>query len=174
MTAPPMTASLPRLIVSALVVLVALAGCGKSADEAASEAAIRAATGERATVERDGDTTTISTGNGAMRMTAGDDLALPDDFPADIYLPAEYRVRSVMELAGADVISVSAPGTVPAVFSEASAAMQRQGWKQVMAMQRDSHRMLGFEKGGRQARMMLVAAEDDGVLLNLQMQSEPL
>lgn len=157
-------------MLAALVASVALAGCGKSAEEAASEAAIRAATGEHATVERDGDATTISTGDGAMRMTAGDDLALPDGFPSDVYLPDKYRVRSVMELDGADVISVSAPGTMSSVFDEASATMQRQGWKQVMAMQRDSHRMLGFEKDARQARMMLVAAENDEVMLNLQMQ----
>ncbi len=160
----------PYFIVAALLALVALAACGKSADEAASEAAIRAATGENATVERNGDVTTISTEDGALKMTAGDDLALPDDFPDDIYLPDDYQVRSVMELGGDDVISVSASGTLQSVFDEASAAMQRQGWKQVMAMQRDSHRMLGFEKGERQIRLMIVAA-DDGVMLNLQMES---
>lgn len=175
MLSPAMIASLrqttlARLASMLVVASIALAGCGRSAEEAASEAAIRAATGEHATVERDGDATIISTADGAMRMTAGIDLALPDSFPGDVYLPDNYRVRSVMELDGADVISVSAPGTMSALFDEASAAMQRQGWKQVMAMQRDSHRMLGFEKGARQARMMLVAAEDDEVMLNLQMQ----
>ncbi|MGH8084899.1 MAG: hypothetical protein ACREPV_06455 [Lysobacter sp.] len=160
------------LLAPLLVALVALAGCGKSAEEAASEAAIRAATGDRAKVERDGDTTTISTEDGSMTMTAGDDLALPDDFPDDIYLPDGYQVRSVMEIDGADVVGIETTGTLASVFDAASATMQRNGWKQVMAMQRDSHRMLGFEKGGRQARMMLVANNDDGgVMLNLQLQS---
>lgn len=155
-----------------LLALLTFTGCGNSAEEAASEAAIRAATGERATVERDGDTTTISTDDGTMTMTAGGDLALPDDFPDDIYLPDDHRVLSVMELDGADVIGIGTPGTLASVFDEASAAMQRNGWKQVMAMQRDSHRMLGFEKDKRQARMMLVANEEDGgVMLNLQLQS---
>ena len=157
---------------SLLLALVVLAGCGNSAEEAASEAAIRAATGDRATVEHDGDTTTIRTDDGSMTMSAGGDIALPDDFPDDIYLTDDHRVLSVMALDGADVISIGAPGTLDSVFDDASAAMQRNGWKQVMAMQRDSHRMLGFEKGKREARMMLVANEEDGgVMLNLQLQS---
>lgn len=161
------------VILPALVVLVAVGGCGKSVDEAASEAALRVATGQDAKVERDGDTTVISTKDGTMKMTAGDHLALPAGFPDDVYLPAEYQVRSVMELDGAEVISVSAPGTLESVFDEASAAMQRQGWNQVMAMQRDSHRMLGFEKDDRQARLMLVADNGSGVMLNLQLQPVP-
>jgi len=164
---------IPTVIVPALIVLFAVAGCGKSVDEAASEAALRAATGQDARVERDGATTIISTANGEMKMSAGDDLALPDGFPDDVYLPAGYQVRSVMELDGAEVISVSAPGTIESGFDEASAAMQRHGWKQVMAMQRDSYRMLGFEKGERQARVMLVADNDAGVMLNLQLQPVP-
>ena len=72
---PMLSAVLP-----ALLALVAVAGCGKSVDEAASEAAIRAATGQDAKVERDGDTTIISTGDGAMTLDLSLVLARPAAF----------------------------------------------------------------------------------------------
>src|SRR3546814_18532165 len=80
-----------------LLALLALAGCGNSAEEAASEAAIRAATGERASVERVGDTPTISTDAGSMTLTDGGHPPLPPAVPAALSLPPLPRPLPVLE-----------------------------------------------------------------------------
>src|SRR3546814_10224773 len=46
----------------------------------------------------------------------GGALALPDDFPDDIYLPADYRINSLMDRGTLRVVSLQAPGQVSALF----------------------------------------------------------
>src|SRR3546814_4339037 len=82
----------------------------------------------------------------------GGELALPDDFPDDIYLPADYRINSLMDRGTLRVVSLQAPGQVSALFGDARASMDLRGWKQVMAM-RDAtdSALLTYEKDDRRS-----------------------
>ncbi|MFP7723365.1 hypothetical protein [Lysobacter sp. A3-1-A15] len=154
----------------ALPALLLAAGCSKSPDELAAEAAIRAATGHEVKVERDGDQVTFNTDQGEMRIAGGDDLALPDAFPDDIYLPPDYRVTSVMDMGGTHVVSLSTRGRANALFEEARGAMEKSGWRQTMAMQHDAdNAMLAFEKGERATVLSFNGADGGEVQVGVQL-----
>ncbi|KAB8198222.1 hypothetical protein FKV24_003205 [Lysobacter maris] len=155
---------------AALALAALLAACGKSAEERITETAISAASGQKVEVERDGDQMTFKTGDGEMRVASGESLRLPDDFPDDVYLPGDYQVRSVLEVSGTRVLSLSAEGKAMDLFAEAREAMQASGWKQTMAMQHDAdNAMLAFEKDARNAVVSINGDADGQVQIGLQL-----
>jgi hypothetical protein len=104
-------------------------------------------------------------------ITRGDALSLPDDFPEDIYLPAEYRINSLMDRGALRVVSLRAPGQVSALFNAARTSMGKRGWKQTLAMRDASDSaLLNYEKGDRAA--VLSFSDDHGtgaVTMNVQL-----
>src|SRR3546814_13180772 len=85
--------------------VVALGGCPQSRDafvESAREPAARALpayTGQPAHAT-------------VLGARGGGELALPDDFPDDLYLPADYRINSLMDRGTLRVVSLQAPGPI--------------------------------------------------------------
>lgn len=150
-----------------------IAGCQKAAD-AATEAAIERASGEKVEVDRDGGQVRIKTADGELTMQAGDALPLPADFPKDVYLPGRYDVNSVMDMGGTQVVSVSTRGKVSGVFAEAQQAMADAGWTQTMSMQHSADSaMLSYEKDARAAVLSFNRGEgNDGVVMAVQLREE--
>lgn len=168
---------LSRSLVLALVVLVSSSACQRAADSAA-DAAIERASGGKVEVERDGDTVVFKTEDGQMAVQGGDSLALPADYPKDVYLPADYAVNSVMDLQGMNVLGLRAPGQVPALFADARKTMLAQGWKETMAMQHSAESaLLAFEKGvpegeARVAMLSFGSDGEDGVQVSVQLRQQ--
>lgn len=163
-----------RLAAIALLLPIAAGGCRK-AGEAATEAAIERASGGKVEVDRDGDVTTLRGEDGSqMRMSTGDDLSLPADFPRDVYLPREYALNSVVEMGPVTMVQLSSGQTVSDLYASADQAMQALGWKQVMAMRQASgSAVLGFEKDHRRASLTFSSGADDGrTLVGVQLQAE--
>ena len=100
-------------------------------------------------------------------------LALPDDFPDDIYLPADHRINSLMDRGALRVVSLQAPGQVSALFDDARASMDKRGWKQTMAM-RDAtdSALLTYEKGDRAAVLSFNDDRGGGVTINVQLRDD--
>jgi hypothetical protein len=146
----------------------------KRAEHAVADAAIEGVSGGKVKIARDGNRTTISTDQGEMAMQAGDALPLPKDFPGDVYLPRGYRVNSVMDMGGLQVISLQAQGKVAGLFADARDVMAKQGWKQTMAMQNAADTaMLSFEKEKRAAVLSFNEGQDaQDVTMNLQLRQE--
>jgi hypothetical protein len=162
----PRTSCVPVLLLGGALLL---GGCGKSPAEAATEAAIRASTGKDVKVERDGDQVTFQTEEGEMTISGGENLALPADFPADVYLPPGYQVKSLMNVAQASIVQLAAPGSLAELSGAADAAMLGHGWKQTMAMQQDDFRMYSYEKSERAASLTLSPGEGGQVQLSMQL-----
>lgn len=159
--------SLASLFLAAAIALP-LGGCSKPAGDAATEAALRAATGHDVGGNRGGEQTNIRTGS-RERRGAGDEIALPDDFPADVYLPANRHIRSVMDIDDARLVSMTTAGNPAALQDEASTSMRAKGWRQVMVMAHEEARMLSFQKDHRAATMTLIPADDGQVQFNVQL-----
>ncbi|MDN5781244.1 MAG: hypothetical protein L0H23_04335 [Luteimonas sp.] len=106
-------------------------------------------------------------------IARGDVLSLPDDFPDDIYLPADYRINSLMDRGLLRVVSLRVPGHVSTLFNDARTNMDQRGWTQTLAM-RDAgdSALLNYEKDGRAA---VLSFSDDhgkgGVTMNVQLRS---
>ncbi|MCD9029107.1 hypothetical protein LDO26_12945 [Luteimonas sp. BDR2-5] len=113
-----------------------------------------------------------------LRQARGDrDLPLPADFPADVYLPGDYAIHSVMDMPGTRVVSMLAPGHVPAMSDDARQAMAGAGWTPRMRVQHSAdNAVLAFDKGRRSAlfafnrHRLADGTSDDGVVVSVQLQ----
>ncbi len=144
--------------------LVLLPACRKTED-AAAEAAIRQATGKEAEVERDGDSMTIKTGDAEIKIATAEDggsVALPADFPVDVFLPARRTVNSAMDMGGMKMVNITTPAVAATVAADVEQAMQAQGWKREMAMQAEGSSTLIYSKDKRQAVYQMLKADGGG------------
>lgn len=155
-----------RALLGALALLLALSGCRQSreafADSTLEPAAIRLPAHAAA------DAPDTAAPAFVARPEA---LPLPEDFPDDVYLPAGYRIDSLLDRGSLRVVSLRAPGRVPALFDAARSRMGERGWKQTLAM-RDAgdSAMLSYEKADRVAVLSFNGARDaDAVTVNVQL-----
>lgn len=152
-----------------LCAALVLAACGKSPGEKLAEAAIEAGTGQKADVDADNGQVTFKSDNGDLKMTAGDNAKLPANFPKDVYLPATYKLNSAMEMPGAFVLGVEAPGSVADTFAAASAKMSSEGWKQQLTMQQTPQTQIAvYEKANRNATLSISENPGKGVQISVQ------
>lgn len=160
------------IMLSIACTALALASCGKSPGERAAEAAIEQATGQKAQVDADKGEIVMKTEQGEVRMAGGDQATLPKSFPKDVYLPAKYKVESVMESPEVTIVQLDAQGELGPLFDEAGRKMANEGWKQRLSMQQsDDQRVAMYEKANRTATLSLVDDEAAGVKVNVQVQA---
>jgi hypothetical protein len=154
---------------SVLCAALVLAACGKSPGEKLAEAAIESSTGQKAEVDADKGQVTFKSDNGDLKMTSGDNATLPANFPKDVYLPARYKLNSAMEMPGAFVLGVEAPGSVAETFAAASAKMSSEGWKQQLTMQQTPQTQIAvYEKANRNATLSISENPGKGVQVSVQ------
>ena len=152
-------------IAVALTTLLVAPGC-KKAQDAAVETAIERATGAR--VEKDGDTMTIKTEQGEVKVATAEDggtVAMPADFPKDVYLPADNKLASAMDMAGMQMLNMTTPQDLAKVSADIEKSMQGQGWKREMAMQAGGGSTLMYSKDKRQVVYQMLKADEGGTQL---------
>ena len=155
-----------RLLLLALIATTTLLPACKKAQDAAVEAAVERATGAK--VDKDGNTVTVKTDKGEMRITTagdGDTVALPAGFPTDLYLPAPHKVDSVMAMGSAHMVNLTTSMATADVHAGVVDAMQRGGWTQALAMQTGEGSTLAYRKDKRQAFYQLVKQDGGGTQL---------
>ena len=152
-------------IAVALTALLVAPGC-KKAQDAAVETAIERATGAK--VEKDGDTMTIKTEQGEVKVATAEDggtVAMPADFPKDVYLPADNKLASAMDMAGMQMLNMTTPQELARVSADIEKSMQGQGWKREMAMQAGDGSTLMYSKDNRQVVYQMLKADEGGTQL---------
>lgn len=160
----------PARVPGLLACVLALAGCSQSIDNAIADVT-RA--DRQVQVDRNGDRFTFR--DPATRPPEGEpaSLALPDSFPADVYLPGRYRVLDVAMEDGLQKLRLNARGPATRLFDEARGTMQQRGWRPVMAVQHgDSSRVLAFAKPRRTAVLLFRDAADGEVRIDLQLRPQ--
>jgi hypothetical protein len=161
-----------RTTIACLLVL-SLAACGKTPAERATDAMLSAATGQKVSVDKDGDRTTVHTDQGDMTV---DNTRLPAEFPKDVYLPASYKIETAMTLPNAMVVHLLAPGQVEPIAAAAGRQMLAQGWTSMMTMaQSEKGSVVMYEKQAEKRHATLTIAEDgdgNGVQVGYQLATE--
>lgn len=155
----------------ALSLTLTLAACAQKAEEAAAENAIEAASGGKADVDIDGNSTkiTVQTEQGEATVSTGEDVALPADFPSDVVLADQRKVVSVFTAEGATALSYTTEGALAELVNAQAEAMKGQGWKQTMAMDSDGKSsMRAFNKEGRDVVISYGADDAGTVTVSLQ------
>ena len=152
-------------IAVALTALLVAPGC-KKAQDAAVESAIERATGAK--VEKDGESMTIKTEQGDIKVATAEDggtVALPADFPKDVFLPSDYKLASAMDMGGMQMLNMTTPQELANVSADIEKSMQGQGWKREMAMQAGGGNTLTYSKDKRQVVYQMLKVEEGGTQL---------
>ena len=182
------------MIVLGLAACVAAAGCGKKSEEKLSEKlteklleqslsqdGVKAkvdlsgdtmsftttdADGKQSNVKMDGDSMTIEGPDGVQTFRAGGAGEMPKDFPADVYVPAGASVVSSISAPGGLNLTLQSGSPKADVVAQFAAEMKAQGWATESTMDMGETAMLSFEKGDRQASV-IVQVEDGATSINL-------
>jgi hypothetical protein len=145
----------------------AMGGCQR-AGEAIAERAIEGASGDKVDIDQHGDTVSIKTEQGEMKVATAEDggsVALPADFPSDVFLPTQRAVNSAMDMGGMKMVNVTTSAAPSVVSADVEKAMQAQGWKREMAMQAEGSSTLIYTKEQRQAVYQMTQADGGGTQL---------
>ncbi len=154
-------------IALALATLLLAPGC-KKAQDAAIETAVERATGSKVDVDKDGDTMTIKTEQGEIKVATAEDggtVAMPTNFPKDVYLPADSKLASAMDMGGMQMLNMTTPQELANVSADIEKSMQGQGWKREMAMQAGGGNTLMYSKDKRQVVYQMLKADEGGTQL---------
>jgi hypothetical protein len=143
-----------RTLLAAALFAIVLAACGKaqeSASEALAEQALEAQTGAEVDLDTDDgvSTLTMETDEGQLQHSVGENVPLPEDFPKDVVLPADYTVGSVMKMGPSQSVVLRSRETMATLYDQYKAGQAGNGWKETMSMQGPEGAALGFEKDRR-------------------------
>ena len=181
-------------IVLGLAACVAATGCGKKAEDKLSEKltekllekslsqdGVKAkvdisgdtmsftttdADGKQANVKMDGDEMVVTSEDGTTTFRAAGAGKMPADFPADVYVLAGADVVSSISTPGGVNLSLKSSSPKADVVAKYAAEMKAQGWTTETTMDMGETAMLSFEKGDRQASV-IVQVEDGATSINL-------
>lgn len=132
------------------------------------ETAIESATGAKVDVDKDGNEVTIKTEQGDLRIATAEDggsVAMPANFPKDVFLPADNTLASAMDMGGMQMLNMTTPQELAAVSADIEKSMQDQGWKREMAMQAGGGNTLMYSKDKRQVVYQMLKADEGGTQL---------
>ena len=181
-------------LVVCLAAGVALAGCGRKAEEKLSEKLTEkliekslAQDGVKADVDLSGETMSFTTtdaegkqarvkmNNEEMTITGEDGQTtfratgagkMPADFPADVYVPAGASVVSSLTTPAGINLALQTAAAAKDVAEKYAAEMKSQGWTSQSSMDMGDMTMLAFAKDNRTANV-IVQFVDGATSINL-------
>ncbi|HRT04310.1 MAG TPA: hypothetical protein P5204_01290 [Kiritimatiellia bacterium] len=181
-------------IVWGLAAGVAVAGCGKKAEEKLSEKlteklleksmakdGVKAkvdisgntmsftttdADGKQSNVKMDGDSLVVEGPDGVQTFRAGGAGVMPKDFPADVYVMSGASVVSSISTPGGANLTLKSASPKADVVAKYAAEMKAQGWTTETTMDMGETAMISFAKDNRQASV-IVQAEEGATAINL-------
>ena len=126
------------------IVLLFAAACGRAPDVGTALEESTRETGDAATAAA-----SMPVDAGETRRAPAADVRLPADFPADIRLPDDYAVVSVMTMGASQSVVLRSGEPMAALFEQFRTTQTERGWEETVSMQGVEGAMLGFHKAGR-------------------------
>ena len=186
-------------ILAWLAACVAVAGCGKKAEDKLSEKLTEKlleqslsrdgakaqvdlsgetmsftttdAEGKQVNVKLDGESMVVEGPDGTTTFRAGGAVDMPKDFPADVHVPAGASVVSSMSYAGGHNLALASSAAKADVVAQYAAEMPGKGWAQQSSMDTGDMAMLVFAKDNRTANV-IVQSENGATTINLTIATE--
>ena len=182
-------------IVLCLVAGVAVAGCGKKADEKLTEKLLEKslsqdgvkadvdisgetmsftttdADGQQAHVQMNGNEMTVSGPDGTTTFQATGAGKMPADFPADVYVYAGADIVSAVSTPAGVNLALKTAAAAKDVAAKYAAEMTAQGWATQTTLDTGGMTMLVFTKDNRTANVV-VQFVDGSTSINLTVATE--
>lgn len=107
----------------------------------------------------------------AIEVAVGEKARIPEGFPDDVPLPADFVAENVSALPAQStyVVQGRVPGSLETVTSDLKRQIQENGWSEESPIQQEAiqdMKMMNFEKEGRMLNVTLFP-EDDGTSVNV-------
>jgi hypothetical protein len=153
-------------LVCALCLMVALAGCGRKAQEKRIEKAIEKETGGKAHVDLSEESINIKTEDGELNISGGKAAKIPDDFPSDIHVYKGAKVVSTVQAPDGMTVSLLSKDTPKNIADAYKTTMTAEGWTLETSMNMGAQQMLMFAKDDR-AATVTIGQTDDGTMIGL-------
>mgnify|MGYP001048588113 CR=1 FL=1 len=174
-----------RLFVASLILGLAVAGCGRDAQEKLTEKLIEKgmggdgsvadvdvsgdkiaytatdAEGKRSHVRIEGEQVTIAGEDGTVAYQAGGDGKLPQGFPEDAFVYPGAKIATSMSFPQGVNVAFETKDAVATVVAKYAAEMKAKGWNEKSTMKVDEVNMASYEKGKRTASV--IVQEQNGV-----------
>ncbi len=154
-----------RYLICLLVSLVVVGcSCSETAEERIAETiaekALEAQTGQKADIDVDKESMTITTEDGKMTMTSGKGARLPENFPEDIPIYKGYALDMAMEMPKGYSVSFTTKDDVSTVSEWYLTEMTDKGWTKEASMDMGDQKMLVFKKGERGVNLVVAPDPD--------------
>jgi hypothetical protein len=152
-----------RYIVSLSCLILMLAGCGKSTNEAAIEKQIERATGSDADVDISGDNYKITgkTEDGEFSLSSGEGVEIPEDFPDDVLIYRPSSVQMAMNVPEGQSLTLTTSDDSKKIMETYKREMTAKGWSEQASMNMGTQSMLSYKKGDRAANVTIVPSDDE-------------
>lgn len=154
-----------------LVVCLAvwLSGCSDDVEETLMEKQIELATGGKADVDisRGQMTITSDSKDGEFKMIVGEDVALPKDFPKDVFVYPGGKLESAMQMPQGFSLGMLSKDNKKKIVDAYQDTMQSRGWKLQTTMMMDTQSIMMYEKDDRVVSIIVDDGNEDGVRISL-------
>jgi hypothetical protein len=144
--------------------IMVMFGCGEKVEEKAAEKIIEKVIESNmdgnAEVDIKENSFRIQTEEGEMKMTSGDSVKLPADFPEDVFLYKGAKLNAAMELPeGFNLMfqTKDDPSKVSETYLE---EMEKKKWAKEMSMDMGEQKMMMFKKGERMVNLSIAPHEE--------------
>ncbi len=147
---------------AAVTALAVAMGCGRSREKTAEKALekmIEAQTGGKASVDLSQGRMTVKTDDGELTAATGAAAKIPEDFPKDVFVPADASVRMVSRMPNTMMVWMAVRPSPAQVCQRIGTEMATRGWEKEMSMETDESQSLGFKKQDR--RVLYTATRDE-------------
>lgn len=140
--------------------IMVMFGCGEKTGETIIEKAIESETGGNAEIDIKENSFQLKTEEGEMKMTAGDSVKLPADFPKDIFLYKGADLSMAMEFPQVTNVMFETKDSMSKVSEAYLDEMPKTGWAKEMSMDMGDQKMMIFKKNKRMVNVAISPVEE--------------
>jgi ABC-type uncharacterized transport system auxiliary subunit len=139
------------LLVCLLAVVLLLGACGEKAQEEAMEKKIEKATGADADVDLSEKSVKVAgkTDEGEFEFEAGEEMEIPEDFPADVFIYTPSKTVMAMKVPKGHSVSLLTEDDKTKVIDTYKREMESNGWTEETSVTMGDKMMLTYKKDAR-------------------------
>ena len=152
-----------KYIICLSCLILMLAGCGGSPDEAVIEKQIEQATGSDVDVDISGDSYEISgkTEEGEFSLSSGEETEIPTDFPDDVLIYSPSSVSMTINMPEGQSLTLTTSDDSKKVEEAYKREMATKGWAEEASINMGTQTMLAYKKDDRIANITIVPSDDE-------------
>lgn len=155
-----------KILFCALCLIIVVTGCSKKAREKTIEKQIELATNSEAKVDLSKNSVNITgkDDKGDYKISMGESIEIPDNFPKDVYIYQPSKTTSSMELSEGHSITLATQDNIKKIVSKYNDKMKQQKWVKETSMSFGSQAMLVYKKKNRVVNISVIQENDNNVI----------